>query len=331
MPTPQPRLRALAAALGDETRDRRFVDYRQAEEDCAALGEKLLAAYPRRELAAFRFAPIPRGGLFVLGMLSYVLDLDGHQLAPGGESGQPLVVVDDCALTGARFTRFLAGAGAERAVFAHLYSHPELRRRLGEREPRLEACIAARDLEERQRRTDAEARRHRQRWQRRLGPDARWAGDLRPIAFAWSEPDQPFWNPETEQVEDVWRLAPADRCLKNRVRLGLPPRPAPRRRWRQPEGVAVGRFDGELWLCDAAGDQVYRLAGTSADCWSALVAYGDEMLASEVLAERYDVPEPLLLDDLAAFARQCAACGLLEYRGGGDAKTGREECNGGGG
>jgi hypothetical protein len=315
-PALQARLRALAALRRPGQRAS-YVDYAQAEQDAERLAALLLKAYSGEALNAFSFAAIPRGGYIILGMLSYLLDLEHRQLQPDAGAG-PLVIVDDCALTGARFGAFLRGRKNPRAVFAHLYSHPGLRRAILAREPRVEACLAARDLQ-------ADAPRENPGdppeppaasdvWRARLGPDRYWWGAVPPIGFAWSEPDSLIWNPAAGRVEDGWQLLPPHLCLKNRARLGMPPRrqPAALPTWRAPASVAAATFDGVLWLCCRDRGEIVTLEGVAADMWRALAVYGDLRSAVSHLSTLYAVDGPRLVADLEAFAGDLAAHGLLE-------------------
>jgi coenzyme PQQ synthesis protein D (PqqD) len=320
MPPPtDARLRELARSLGDERASMRYVDYGQAEQDCERLAARLLEVFPREELASFRFAAIPRGGLIVLGMLSYLLDLEPSRLASplaaGDDPDAPVCLVDDCALTGARFGRRLAQAPGSQVVFAHLYSHPDLRRAILEREPRVRACVAAHDLRDHAPGRWEDPAAHaawQRRWVERLGEERYWYGRPELVCFAWSEPDHPFWNPATGQVEDGWRFLPPHRCLKNRVRLGLPPHAAATVEWRVPEEVACGLFDGVWWVCRTDGGEVYRLEGAAAEIWRALAAGGSAEAAAAELVAQYEIEAEQARGEAAAFAQELAARGLLE-------------------
>ncbi|MGB9880883.1 MAG: hypothetical protein ACPLRM_08985, partial [Anaerolineae bacterium] len=84
----------------------RRITYRQAEAATKQLAAQLVGAFGAAELSRFAYAAIPRGGLIVLGMLSYVLDLKPDALMSLA-TDVPLVVVDDAAYSGARFAQFL--------------------------------------------------------------------------------------------------------------------------------------------------------------------------------------------------------------------------------
>ncbi len=125
----------------------RYAGAGQVEEDCRALADGLRAALGTESLARARFTAIPRGGLIVLDLLADRLGLVPGQMRPPFPADRPLVVVDDCALSGARFHRFLRQIDHPSVVFATLYSHPELRAAIRLREPRVAACLSARDLD----------------------------------------------------------------------------------------------------------------------------------------------------------------------------------------
>lgn len=106
----------------------RRVSYSQVEAASKQLAAQLVDAFGQEALGRFQFQPIPRGGLIVLGMLAYVLNLSRHQLSWGAETDSPLVVVDDCSYSGARLQQCLESIPIGRpVVFAHLFSHPALR------------------------------------------------------------------------------------------------------------------------------------------------------------------------------------------------------------
>ena len=309
------RLRQLAGMLRLFKEQVRYVDYRQAEEDCEALAAQILREYPRSELDLFSFTAIPRGGFIVLGMLSYALGLRPDQLRADLDAFRPLFVVDDCALTGARLAGQLARVRSREVVFAHLYSHPDLRRAVQQREERVMACLAARDLAE----IDSpiadpgERRAWEDRWRERLGEGRRyWIGRPEPVCFAWNEPDRPFWNAFTERVESGWNLLPPHLCLKTRSRLAGPPPLEGPREWQAPEPVVSGTFDGTLWLCDTRTDHVYSLTGVGADVWRLLASWGNAEAAVLRLRELYEVDAETAAQDVGAFAGELAAAGLLE-------------------
>ena len=143
------RLAYLAETLRVLRRHVVYVDYAEAERACERLAASLSGEFGTDDLRRFAYQAIPRGGLIVLGILSYVLDLPATCFNSDADPGRPLVIVDDCALSGARFGRELKSAGSRAVVFAHLYSHPELRSAILRAEPGVEFCVAARNLEDR--------------------------------------------------------------------------------------------------------------------------------------------------------------------------------------
>jgi len=307
------RLAALLHRLGEGLRE---VSWAQAERDAARLAAELAATVPDLDRAGF--AAIPRGGLVVLGLLSYLLDLDADRLVPASEPADTLVLVDDCALTGLRARQAVAGCGARRVVLAHLYSTPPLRRALA-REPTVVACVAARDLEDRTAEVlpDLEARRSaRRRWREWLG-DRPWFGLSEPVAFPWNEPDRPFWNALTGRAEDGWRLVPPHRNLKARGRLGDLALIADRGAvagpgWRLADGVAWGDFDGVVWLCRTADRRVFSLTGVAVDLWRWLAAGGDEAAVAARAAEAFGVGEVDARRDLAGLLEELSGEGLMK-------------------
>jgi hypothetical protein len=294
-----------------------YVDYRQAERLCEALASKLLESYPRGGLRAFAVRGIPRGGLIVLGMLSYMLDLRAEQLSDEPTGDRPLLLVDDCALSGARFCSALSASASSQVVFAHLYSHPDLRAAIAAREPRVERCVAAADLADHARelygddypRWLASGRDH-------LGAGRYWLGLPDLVGFAWSEPDRPIWNPVSGALERGWRLLPPHSCLKARAELGPPPIPVRAATWRVADGVVGAVQEGRIWLYSLDTDRVYSLEGIGADMWRALASWGSVEAGAAHLAGRYEASRETLRRDLESFAETLAGQRLLEAAGG---------------
>ena len=323
----QARLAQLVGTLNHCRQTLRYVDYSQAEKDCERLAARLRAVLSPQQICQMSFKAIPRGGMIVLGMLSYMLDLRPEQLSDD-DSEQPLVVVDDCALTGARCFDFLSRTREREILFAHLYSHPDLRQSILERESRVNLCLAARNLKDHGRAffpEPADYESWQARWQRRLGPGRYWYGLPDLVCFAWSEPDRLFWNLATETVEGGWRFLPPHRCLKNRAALGGPEMDSPVVEWRVSEKVVSGEFDGSIWLCHTGTGRVYSLDGVSAAMWRPLAGWGNRDLAVAELVTAHEVDENTVRRDLEKLLAQLAEAGLLEPVGPDGSRAGRSE------
>ena len=316
------KLKALGWQVDWSLSHLRYVDYRQAEADCTLLAEALVARFGQEELQRLRFTAIPRGGLIVLGILSYILKLNPRQLSDGNTNEGvpvegPLVVVDDCALTGLRFGQFLKQFPSQEVVFAHLYSHPDLRQSILEQEEQVVACLSAHDLHDyapEQKGSAYEA--WRQRVSARSHDQCYWVGLTDHICFPWNEPDFALWNPVTEREEPGWRVLPPDLCLKNRVAIGEEPlpvqiQPEARGPLKPPADVLFGTLTNELIIGKAETGVSYTLEGTAAAMWQAIIRQGniDDVVAD--LLERYDVERTALRADVADFVAQLQEIELL--------------------
>lgn len=290
----------------------RQIGYAEAEALCGALAEEL-----RRHLAAdlegWTFRAIPRGGLIVLGMLSYLLGLRREQVEAAGEGGSArVVVVDDCALSGARFGSFLSRLSAREVVFVHLASHPELRRAIVRAEPRVGVCLAAVDLAERAGAPPWRDAGFWDPWRARLPGRRYWLGAVQPVAFAWSAPEVVFADGDV-LLDDGWHRDSPLASLRGRVAAGVPEATGgsgvesgldlpPAVLWKLDRGALLLRSEGRL----------YRLAGTGLEMWRALLAFGLSERAIDHLAARYRADRASLAADLVAFAERLVAEGLLQ-------------------
>ncbi len=318
------RLRALQGQLRHTLRRLRYVCYAQAERDAEQLAQRLTRRFGREAVRRFRFAAIPRGGHLALGMLAYALGLDHAQLTPPHPPETPLVVVDDCAISGARFGHFLSDLGERPVVFAPLYAHPDLRAAV-EEEPQVLACLSARDLRDHApERLGDDYPDWKARWRERA-PGGYWTGQPDHVVFPWNEPDIGVWNPVAEQVEHGWRVAPPAYCLKNRLtntnRAGpeAPPRvqvhvqvqPRASGLLRPADAVLFGMLEGDVLVADAEAGACFRLAGVAGAMWQALLAHPTRNEALAALLQTYDVDEATLRADLFAFADDLLTRGLL--------------------
>jgi len=329
------RVESLPGILESGLKRLRYVTYEEAERVTRRLAERLESEIGRRELSRCRFAALPRGGLFVLGMLAYVLGLRADQIeASAAESGAenggsrdgPLVLVDDCAFTGLRFVETVHRTAAPEVVFAHLFSHPDLRNAIERREERVRACIAGEDL------TDlaesllgADLEAWRERWRPRSGDAATWIGLPEHLCFPWNEPDISVWNRAREAEEAPWRLVPPEYCLKNRplegsdgARLqeqGRSPGPL------QPgDSTLVAALDGEdggVLVADWRTGMAYLFSGVAADAWNALLSEGSIEGATERLQGAWDTDADRLRADVRSVLERAMDLGLLKRESGG--------------
>jgi hypothetical protein len=299
----------------------RYVGYAQAEKDCERLAARLVERFGRDELRNFRFTAIPRGGFIVLGMLAYVLGLRRSQLESPHPPEAPLVVVDDCALSGVRFGRFLERSESRRIVFAHLYSPPELRDAIEAGKPRSVTCVSAHDLQDYAPEYQGdEYSAWRKRWMARMDPYGYWVGQTEHVCFAWNEPDSSIWNPVTNREETGWRFVPPELCLKNRPAPGAKPIPVQV----QPRGkgplkpsshVLFGELEGQIVVGDLKVEESFMLSDVGADMWQAVVKYGNLEDVAETLLKDYDVDSVALQADLRDFVDDLLCRGLLESEG----------------
>lgn len=314
--TTRARFRAVARVAPFTRAGGRWISYAQAELLCERLAAQLIDHYGRAELHRFGVQPIPRGGLIVLGLLGYLLDLRPDQFRP--DPGRPLLVVDDCAISGVRFHQMLRATSAAPVLFAPLLSHPGLRAAIAAAEPRMLAVHSGDDLRDVTAELvpdPAERRAWEETWARRGPIGAYWLGQPEPVSFAWSEPDQLLWNPGAAQVESGWALTSPDRCLKTRAALTAPLGGAPLRGERGPlrpaPHVAHGDFGKELLLANLATDECIALEGTAVDFWRALIARGSLEAIVELVAPRYEVEPARLRADAENFVATMLAAGFL--------------------
>jgi hypothetical protein len=311
----QARIESLPGLVSKTLQHLRYVDYRQAERDCEQLAAKLVAEIGTDALRDFRFTGIPRGGLIVLGMLAYALGLSRAQLTP--QQDAPLVVVDDCAISGLRFREYLESCQNERVIFAPLYANPALRQAITAQEPRVQACISAHDVQ------DYAPAHHqdeyevwRARWEARKGDSVYWTGMPEHVCFAWNEPDNVIWNAIAEQEELGWRIVPGEFCLKNRVNQPQPVaavqrQPAAQGSLKPGADVLFGELDEQVIVANVETGANLCLEGVGADMWRAVINSPDLDTAVQDLLRVYEVDERTLRADLEDFVYAMRQQGIL--------------------
>ena len=276
-------------------------------EDCSELARHL-RAHLGPEVRAARFAAIPKGGLTILGLVSVALGIDHSQLSPPQGSDELLVVVDDCALSGARFAEALERWPAPRVVFAHLCSHPDLRRSIEASEPRVEACFSVHDLEEI---PTTDEREWRRRWREKTSWKTYWTGFPQPIAFPWGEPDRLVWNPAAQTIEKAWNLLPPSLCLKNRPQIPVQIQEAPTGPLRPADEVLFVREDEQIHLADLASGRSLLLDPVASAMWLAVVRGGTRQKASERLCQSFDAEPETIRRDLDRLVEELQHLGFL--------------------
>ncbi len=317
------RLKSLSAQIGRVDQNARYIDYRQAEQDCEILAARLKERFGRRELRSFSFYPVPRGGVIVYGMLSYALDLPATGDNSSIAADAPVMFVDDCAISGMRFGQMLGRFPGRRVIFAPLYSHPDLRRAICDREPRVIDCVSAHDLADLAPELYGEgyAGWHAV-WSQRLGKEVYWTGQPEYLCFAWNEPESSFWNSATDKLEPGWRLVPRNRCLRHRSVDGPPHRdtdtpllqvlPKAAGPIKPANGTIYARMpDDTVALAALPGSECYILEGTAAAMWFALVEHGAVEPAAASLAGRYEVEAERLEADMKRFVENLRDQGLV--------------------
>ncbi|TDO16660.1 coenzyme PQQ synthesis protein D (PqqD) [Halomonas ventosae] len=316
--------------------ERQFVDYAQAETVCGRLAERLVAAFGAELLGSAQFAAIPRGGLIVLGMLAYHLELRPDQLTTldAADTERTLFLIDDCSLSGTRLRESLSRTPADSVVFCPLYAPEALCAGIVSREPRILACLSGATLEDT---SPAPGEAGHDAWRRqrlgRLGDNCYWPGQTLGVAFAWCTPQTRRWDEVKGCFMEGWDVVPPSRSLKRRLLLRRLENDGavdylPRLILNMPVSEAdIRAEDRVLWCCQGDGvlvavippeadeaASVYGLAGISAEFWQLLMTQGSMENTLAVLLGRYQVSRQRLEADLNALLEQMRMAGLLVER-----------------
>jgi hypothetical protein len=294
------------------------MDYAQVTAAARQLAAKLRELFGS-ELDSFDFLPIPRGGLVIQGLLSYALDLPGDRLVRSAERDRPLVIVDDCAITGSRFREILRQCDRNRVIFAHLCSPPALREALLAREPAVSHAVAVHDLQDlAPDRMGPDYAAWRELAESRSGADRYWIGQVEGIVFPWNEPDHNFWNPVTGQLEWGWRVVPPELCIKNAstASSAVPIQVfEPARGEVMPmDHVISGTLDGDVYVLDSRNGGTLALEGVGALIWEQLLRGAKPEAISEGISRTWDLPLEQAAEDVEHFIDELVAREVLVLR-----------------
>jgi hypothetical protein len=298
-----------------------LLDHAAAEAAAERLANALATRHGRAELRRFRYAALPRGGLLVLGMLAYLLELPSERLtttsSPIPDDDAPLVLVDDIAISGLRLSQTLAGMPERPTTIATLHAHPDLRASFVAMHPRVEAFVSAHDLHD-----------HApaglgdgyagwlERWRGRAAPGTAWIGQPDHVVYPWNEPDLGVWNEVAGREEPGWSVVPPERCLKRRGRGAVPVQVVPDADGRigpHPD-VITAEAEGGVVVGHLGSGTSFFLDGSGADIWRALVGTGERGAATDRVARVYRVEAAELRADVEAFTSELVGAGLLVER-----------------
>ncbi|MBT3275399.1 MAG: PqqD family protein [Spirochaetales bacterium] len=301
-----------------------YIDYHQAEANVACLAANLLEKYSRAELLQFSYTAIPRGGMFVLAMLSYLLNLPQSLINNPRKSSNTLVIVDDCSLSGYRFKEFLGEVDDPEVVFCPLYSHPDLRERIREHEPRVRAVLSGVDLVDHALELYGSSySTWKQEWLESAGTGIYWTGQPDFIVFPWGAPDVAFPEAHGMSQRLSWSFIPELRSMKNRP---LKSRPVDENAFQAQiegpgpiccaENVVFADMQSDLILvADCGRDEtagvMYRLENSACMMFRALVEHGSIEPAAAAVAKYYDADRAEVRSDLASFLGELSGQGIL--------------------
>lgn len=285
----------------------RFLTYMDIERDCLALAGLIRARFEDAEIKRWHVVGIPRGGLIVAGMVGYALDLAHKQLRPSMEHSEtvaPICIIDDCALTGVRIKETLALYPGRQVIFAHLYSHPQLRANITTQEKQVAACLAVHDLETL---PQGDEDPH----QAQFTHGRYFSRPLPPVIFPWGGPSLLVVDPFSGKLEDGWRFGEGRPTLKSLAHHHFPTLTGERAEelWRGGEHLVIRRAEGALWLLNLDTTTGYKLAGAAAEIWTALAAGNTLAALAPYWNEINKSVEP---EQLRQFIEELVAHGLIQ-------------------
>jgi hypothetical protein len=307
------RLKVLALQTKHALSTLKYVRYTDLEDDCRFLASALEERVGRDYLRKCCFTCMPRGGLVILGILSYVLGLERWQLETPLSRDVPLVVIDDCALSGKRFFEFLRKNPGDTIIFAPLYSTPGLRSAIEAREEKVSICISARDIGSCVHPSEEGRRAFEEIFTSDPSTSDYWKGFTEYLCFAWNEPDCVFFNAVTHKTEGKWTVFPQEVCLKNGpVRIPVTILRDVRREFQVSGDIVTIDDDTGVTIENLLTNNRYRTQGTAAEMWKALLECGTQEALLEHFYTEYDIDRPTLRKDIHDFVQDLHSQGILK-------------------
>ena len=312
-------LRQVARSIRWRASNLTYIGYRGAEEACRLLADQIEEVLGRKKVEQAAFFGVPRGGLIVLGMVSYALDLDSNQFGPSS-SGQHAVVVDDCALSGNRLGRFLRTLDHDKVLLATLFSNPNLRSAMRRAERNVIDFVSAHDLKDFSHlKEDQDA--WRQKWLSRDIGKRYWLGSVSPVAFAWGDPDNARWNSATERMERGPTIVPPAFCLKARYQEWshdeypqVQLQPSAKGPIKPQESVVFGKVEESTIVANPDADVCIEIKDTGAAIWHAMIKLGRREDIVDSLLQEYDIDRASLTSHVDQFLRQLEKNNLVSLK-----------------
>ena len=270
-----------------------YLDIAKCESLAHSLAQKINLSLDPETLQKSRVVSIPRGGLFVSAMLSYILPIKHHQLQPFSDCDSPIILIDDCSISGFRLAQQLCGLKNKQIYFYTLVSPAQLRQAALAVQPRLRVFESAMDLNvynnDSSGRMDARSNRY-------------WQGQCDAICFPWGE-TQRFYPSDSENKQTtLWPVSPLQKNLKSSLLEQKIPFYAVTEA--QDRAISTGQHilyyskDNLTRIYNAESKQHYSLDGVGSAIWQSLLSHSTVDQTLEHLCSLFSVEKKRLEKDV---------------------------------
>lgn len=292
-----------------ETLERsRFVTHNEVADLARALANKLEPDL-RRHPDGVTLVPVPRGGHFVAGYLSYFVPVRvlGEFSVPN-VSGEvvPILLIDDIALSGRRISDWIERFPDRKIVVATLVSTQQVRDAICTRFGDRVSWVSADDLQ-----VYSETKPH----PGETDPPP-FRGLTEHCCFPWTESDRGLRLDGSSDFYTALRLIPPDLCLKNQVqfeanfdRVGIV---GDEDGWlRTATGILWADIEGKVYIADTERGRSQMLEGTAAGFWNASLKHPTRKETVAYLADVYEQEPSIIEDDHRNFIAHLIDEGVL--------------------
>ena len=282
-----------------------YLDSTQCLDLTKSLAKIIKQTVPENILKNSQVVAIPRGGLFIQAMLSYFLPLEHHQLqyTENDVDTSPLIIVDDCAISGLRLAQQLKKFPNREIYFFTIASPRELRDSVNSKESRILDFKSVLDVKS------------YSTLDLNHASQCYWRGQCDTIIFPWSETQRSYrFNGQLSNVP-LWKVAPNKLCLsarekKQRIRT-TEIKENPSSVMSTPDDVLYHTDQGLTRILNVSTMKHYSLDSIGSTIWQSLLKNADLDNVLAELSSIYGVSKTKLNSDVQLLTQKLFNDGLI--------------------
>lgn len=282
-----------------------YLDSTQCLDLTKSLAKIIKQTVPENILKNSQVVAIPRGGLFIQAMLSYFLPLKHHQLqyTENDVDTSPLIIVDDCAISGLRLAQQLEKFPNRDIYFFTIASPEKLRDSVKLKEARVLDFKSVVNIKSY---STLKAQNTQQRY---------WLGQCDAVIFPWSETQRSHFSNGKLSNRPLWKIAPDKLCMSTKAKKQAIKATEVKENQSAvlstPDNILHFTDQGITKILDASTMKHYSLDAIGSDIWQSLLSNSNLDHALAELSATYKVSKTRLNNDMQLLTQKLIDAGLI--------------------